>query len=84
MTYFKDPIISLFCSITACSLMLLAWPMLAYILLTMIVTYSIYKSAQNHPQIAKLVGQFLTEFLGFGLVLLVFVSMLVLMGAFFA
>ncbi len=84
MTYFKDPIITLCCSITSACLMLLIWPTLAYVTLVLIITYLTVKIIQNHPQKSKLIGQFLAEFFGFGLVLLLFASLLTIMGAFFA
>lgn len=83
MTYFKDSFISFCCLITAAFFMLLIWPALAYIALTLIVIYSAVKTAQNHPQTTKLLGQFVAEFVGFGLVIFGFVSIFVFMGMFF-
>ena len=83
MTYFKEPVISLFCTIITACLLLVFWSTLAYVVLTLIVTYLLVRYAQRHPQLTQLITQFVTEFLGFALILLTFAGLITIMGAFF-
>lgn len=83
MTYLKESPIFIFSSVTAAFFTLLIWPFLAYMALTLIVIYCFYKAVQNHPEASKLIGQFLAEFVGFGLVIVGFLCIFVFLGMFF-